>query len=72
PWGQPVQQNAPQNQNNPWGQPVQQNSHIAPVCQSCGNQTAVGARFCGVCGTPIAQQPQQPAGIPMRKNPYCL
>lgn len=74
PWGQPVQQQTPrQSQNNTvWGQPISQNTVAVTHCPTCGNQIIPGARFCGSCGTPVAVQQQQPAGIPTRKNPYCL
>lgn len=82
PWGQPVQQPS-MPQNNPWGQPVQQPagnpwggqpataSNAAPThCSNCGTELMPGASFCGMCGKPVAAQ--QPSGIPVRKNPYCI
>ncbi|MDE6922515.1 MAG: zinc-ribbon domain-containing protein, partial [Oscillospiraceae bacterium] len=27
-------------------------------CWNCGNETASGARFCGVCGVDLSQAPQ--------------
>ena len=70
-WGQPVQQQTQQPQNNPWGQPVQQNAPITQHCTTCGNQVVAGARFCAGCGSPVSAT-QQPAGIPTRKNPYFI
>ena len=72
PWGQPAQQPAQQPQNNPWGQPVTQNPELVTQCPTCGNRIAPGARFCASCGTQIPQAATRPAGIPTRKNPYCL
>lgn len=69
PWGQPAPQTAPQ--TNPWAQPSQPANAAPTVCPNCGNQVMSGAKFCSTCGTPM-QQPVQPAGIPTRKNPYCL
>ncbi|GEM_PF-5908522 len=72
PWGQPIQQPAAQPQGNTWGQPVAQNPELVAQCPTCGNRIVSGARFCASCGTPIPQPAPRPAGIPTRKNPYCL
>ena len=32
-------------------------------CKNCGNQLVDGAKFCGVCGTPVEADPQ-PAADP--------
>ena len=72
PWGQPIQQPAAQPQGNIWGQPVAQNPELVAQCPTCGNRIVSGARFCASCGTPIPQPAPRPAGIPTRKNPYCL
>ena len=48
-------------------------------CWNCGNETASGARFCGVCGVDLSQAPQgQPGGPtppppppgPQRQDPW--
>lgn len=38
-------------------------------CWKCGNETAPGARFCGVCGADLSQAPQGQPGAPTPPPP---